>query len=407
MSEDEDWSPNGTSTDVADQSSDTFDMEVLSKPKAKRTRRTSKSKTKSPVNTTSLSSPEPEHKENMNPTSSSSSSSSARSMRARRRSSTNSTRSKNEDHSNDIDDDDDDIIVIPSKSDTTKKSQNKKRKMNETDLEQTQPVAKKPKTASSENTKNVTSKPKKKKSTKKSTEAVDRVREFMLSANRPFSASALRTEIQPEIGLAPLKKSLQSLADIGVLSMKEFGKKTKTQIYWRNQELSENNGAEAKEEESVSEIETRMASLETDLQQKRQQLNALKSETKTLEADPEDEDLQQMMSTEAQKYAALKSQLAALNADDAPTLTQEDIDAKLIEFYAFAKVWKERKEKTYEVIAAMFEESREKPDHILVNRFKGETDADNDANFENVKDMYKLAQRAYIQQNSKRRNNAK
>ena len=88
---------------------------------------------------------------------------------------------------------------------------------------------------SSKSTKSKSTKKSKAAGTLKGQDATLWIKDFMTDQNRPHSKSSLKHEIPVntvKIGDAQINKSLEELVEDLVLVKREFGKKTKTKIYW-------------------------------------------------------------------------------------------------------------------------------------------------------------------------------
>ena len=167
--------------------------------------------------------------------------------------------------------------------------QGRKRKSREAKLDDSSdPPTKRRRTSSSSTTNNSTksnkksakstrrnskgSKGKNKKKTYKGNDATEQIRQKMMELNRPFTASALRTEMNESVGAAQIKKSLEELREDGVLTMREFGKKNKVLLYWYNQDEFQ--------DDNYDEMETkqRIQELEELVKQKRSEMNRIKNQ---------------------------------------------------------------------------------------------------------------------------------
>eukprot|EP00484_Ammonia_sp_Unknown_P029972 CAMPEP_0197052692 /NCGR_PEP_ID=MMETSP1384-20130603/27119_1 /TAXON_ID=29189 /ORGANISM="Ammonia sp." /LENGTH=444 /DNA_ID=CAMNT_0042485483 /DNA_START=52 /DNA_END=1386 /DNA_ORIENTATION=- len=244
------------------------------------------------------------------------------------------------------------------------------------------------------------SKTAKKKKPPKGDAATERIRQFMMDANRPYSASALKPELKDEIGAAQIKKSLAALHKDGTLAMREFGKKSKTQIYWRNQD-SFDEGKEGEEDEAA--MLQRMQELELTIRQKRDALATLKATTKALKQTPKDDEIEHEMKLCTSQYMQLEEQVKKIESGEAPKVSKEDLATKLVEFHRFAKAWKERKAIVYDMISQIFQDCKEKPDKIISTKFKGETDKENDVKWDEYKELFVESSRALQQQRDARR----
>eukprot|EP00483_Globobulimina_turgida_P005225 UN05235 len=85
-------------------------------------------------------------------------------------------------------------------------------------------------------------------------------------------------------------------------------------------------------------------------------------------------------------------------------VSKSDLDAKLLEFNKYGRGWKERKAAVMDMISQIFQDSSEKPRKILTNRLNGESDTDNEVDWENYKDMYKKSARLVQQMKDNERN---
>lgn len=226
----------------------------------------------------------------------------------------------------------------------------------------------------------------------------------MLKQNRPHSKSSLKNEIPPntvKIGDAQINKSLDELKEEKVLCWREFGKKAKTRIYWRNQELIDDFNPEdaEREEQEMKEMEKEINEKKRIYNQQRKEINALKSE-------PTDKQLQEMQKEKGEESATLTAQLNELEGDGAAKrVTAEDIDRALVGFKKWGDAWKERRRLTFEMIDAVWGECNKTPKKVLTVDVRGETDEENGVQWEEYKKIHKdsgiAAQRAKDQKRRK------
>ena len=64
-----------------------------------------------------------------------------------------------------------------------------------------------------------------------------------------------------------------------------------------------------------------------------------------------------------------------------------------MEFHKYGKVWKERKGSLMDMISKIWQDSKDKPNKILTKTIGGETDEENGANWEELKEIYKRSRR--------------
>ena len=206
----------------------------------------------------------------------------------------------------------------------------------------------------------------------------------MIETNRPWTASALRTEMMESIGAAQIKKSLAELKEDGILSMREFGKKTKTLLYWADQEGDDDN-------DDYDEMKTlqRIQELEELVKQKRSKYNKIKNKCLSLQKEPTDRDIKLKMNETLKKHTEAKQKWEGMQNDEVERKTQDDVDNILFDAHIYLKTWKERMGKVWDMINLMFQDSAEKPHKLLTGKCGGELDKDNDVDWNDWKEMYK------------------
>jgi len=291
-------------------------------------------------------------------------------------------------------DHDDEIIDIPPKA---AKKKSRKRKLEEADL--IDPPPKKRKTSSSTNSnskkkasKSTKDKKKEKKTNLKGNDAIDVIRDFMLNENRPHSKSSIKSELNAKktpISDGQIQKALDALSNDDILTMKEFGKKTKTKIYWRNQD-----GFDLDEDgEDEKEIIAKIKKLEFELKEKKKELNGLKKKINDLGKEPTNKQIQSEMISETKKYNESQQRLQELQGNNVEKVSEEELNEKLLEFYKFGKAWKERKGFVMDMISKIFMNSNnsDKWDKILVKQMGGETDKENGVDWSDYKQLFKLS----------------
>ena len=306
----------------------------------------------------------------------------------------------------------------------------RKRKLSETDLSDSDPPAKKARTSTSSTTDNSNSKTKTNKSssspskakakakakpkpktskggssknknskkTYKGNEPTEQIRRKMLELNRPFTASALRAEMNEKVGIAQVKKSLAELEQDGLLSLKEFGtKKTKNLVYWWNQD----GFSDDEEDYNEMEIQQQIQELETTVQQKKAEMNRIKNQCLKLQKEPTDKQIESNMENIWKELQHIKAELESMEGDGVERVTQENVDKLLLESHRYLKEWKERKNKVWDMINLIFMDARDKPPKLLTDKCGGETDKENDVSWDDYKEMYKAACRVKQQQRDK------
>merc|ERR1712228_777108 len=250
-----------------------------------------------------------------------------------------------------------DEIQIISSSKPSKNKKTKKRK-----LEQTTPQKRKKRKLSKEQN------------------ARDRVRDFMLTQNRPHSKNSVKLELNQS----------------DEIWMKEFGKKSKTKIYWANQDNFEN--------EDDEETNDRVKEIENEIKAKKAILNGIRSEINSLSKEPTDSMMKEEMFRTVQIKNECDRKLKELKGSNgAIKVSQADIDENLIKFHKYGKVWKERKGILYEMISKIWQDSNDKPDKILTKIIGGETDKDNNVEWEQYKEIYKKSSTLVQQQKDQKK----
>merc|ERR1712228_1015199 len=212
--------------------------------------------------------------------------------------------------------------------------------------------------------------------------ARDRVRDFMLTQNRPHSKNSVKLELN-QISVGQIEKSLIELNESDEIWMKEFGKKSKTKIYWANQDNFEN---------------------ENEIKAKKAILNGIRSEINSLSKEPTDSMMKEEMFRTVQIKNECDRKLKELKGSNgAIKVSQADIDENLIKFHKYGKVWKERKGILYEMISKIWQDSNDKPDKILTKIIGGETDKDNNVEWEQYKEIYKKSSTLVQQQKDQKK----
>ena len=245
-------------------------------------------------------------------------------------------------------------------------------------------------TKSSKSTKSKSKSTKKSKAagTLKGQDATLWIKDFMTDQNRPHSKSSLKHEIPVntvKIGDAQINKSLEELVEDLVLVKREFGKKTKTKIYWVDQEgLDE----DAEDEERA---ELRMKELQQTIKDRRSALNSLKKRVNETKQTPTDDQLTKQRAQQYVEWKELDVKLKELEGNGPGkrrVITKEDTNAVYAEFQRFAKAWKERKGTCMEMIDKAFGNSNKTTKKVLQDDLRGETDEENEQHWSQYKEMY-------------------
>lgn len=275
----------------------------------------------------------------------------------------------------------------------------RKRKLSEADIDHddaTNPPPKKQRTSTSSNSNSNNSKAKstkkakgkndkKKKKTYKGSDATEQIRKKMLETNRPWTASALRSEMNETIGIAQVKKSLAELHEDGILSMREFGKKkkSKTMVYWPDQdEMDDDEYDEMKTQQRIQELEHLV-------KQKRAEMNRIKSKCQRLQGQPTDAQIKVQMEEAWRNNETAKKEMADLEGDGNQRVSEKDKEDLLCQANVYLKAWKERMDKVWDMINMIFQDSADKPPKLLTGKIGGDTDKANGVDWNDYKEMYK------------------
>ncbi|CAJ0598820.1 unnamed protein product [Cylicocyclus nassatus] len=145
--------------------------------------------------------------------------------------------------------------------------------------------------------------------------AFEKIQEYMIEQNRPYSSTDVYTNLRQEFGKQLVLKVLEASVVSGVLKEKVIGKQ---KIFYVNQDKFEkyDDSAIADYDRNIDELTTKKVELSS-------RYRELQSELKELSSVETTERLQDITTELKEKVAGMKAQLAKLESDDNPVIAEE------------------------------------------------------------------------------------
>merc|ERR1712079_735756 len=140
------------------------------------------------------------------------------------------------------------------------------------------------------------------------------------------------------------------------------------------------------------------------MKEKKEIYAALKREYSNWTSTPTDDQLKERQTNTAMEMQELEARLKELNGVQGRKVTEQEVDAALVRFHRHGKAWKERRQTVYNMIGTAWSESSKKPIKVLTDDSKGETDKENDVNWDDYKDLYKKSCVAMQQLKDRKKN---
>eukprot|EP01095_Lingulamoeba_sp_RSL-Kostka_P004439 TRINITY_DN1565_c0_g1_i5.p2 TRINITY_DN1565_c0_g1~~TRINITY_DN1565_c0_g1_i5.p2 ORF type:complete len:300 (+),score=108.61 TRINITY_DN1565_c0_g1_i5:95-994(+) len=234
-----------------------------------------------------------------------------------------------------VDDDDDFMPETKKKKAPAKKKETKKK---ETKKKETKKKETKKKKASK------SAKPKKKKIS--DSEAVEKIRDYIIPRNRPYSVPLLLVSLHGEVGKAQMLRALDTLVKSNELTEQAFGR---TKLYYRSQDgLEEIDSEQLKAlDNEMKEQKDRITELSTKNSKLKSTIKSYKSALTNEEIENRIKELTEQNETLEEKISICKEKSKDINTDQIVKLEKE--------FESTRKEWRKRKRTFKEIIGKVTE----------------------------------------------------
>lgn len=178
----------------------------------------------------------------------------------------------------------------------------------------------------------------------------------VVKQNRPYSAKNVYDNLHGAVGMAQVTKSLDELADKGMLTRKD---NKKQKVYWVTQKVGADAESSAPEEEgqkTVAQLEEEAKSLKEQVAEVQGKADALVAENKKLASDPGNEEAAQMIEALKEETKKMQEKLEELRANTTP-ISKEDLQKVEQRYTSMKKAWRSRKRMCRDICDMMGESS--------------------------------------------------
>eukprot|EP01100_Stratorugosa_tubuloviscum_P007904 TRINITY_DN3273_c0_g2_i2.p1 TRINITY_DN3273_c0_g2~~TRINITY_DN3273_c0_g2_i2.p1 ORF type:complete len:254 (+),score=132.97 TRINITY_DN3273_c0_g2_i2:62-823(+) len=180
--------------------------------------------------------------------------------------------------------------------------------------------------------------------------------EYLKKNNRPFSAQLLVQCLQEKLGssktAASAQKLLDSLVQVGTITVKEFGK---TKLYWPNQ-----NDLATADSSTLSNFDKQISDLEKEQYDFSEKVKHLSSETKALQNSLTNEQLNEKIEQLTNKNQQLTEKLEDLKEGNIKLITKQEKIAAEKKLATAQAAWRARKRMCREIIDNLTETTNKK-----------------------------------------------
>ena len=176
--------------------------------------------------------------------------------------------------------------------------------------------------------------------------------------NRPYSAKNVFDNLHGAIGMTQVQKSLDELADKGLLTRKD---NKKQRVYWVTQQVgaaaeSSADASSGKEQKTPAQLEEEAKQLKEQVAQVQSKADALVAENKKLAAQPGDEEAAEMIARLTEETSRMREKLEGLRASTT-LVSKEELQKADTRYNTMKKAWKARKRMCRDICDMMGESS--------------------------------------------------
>ncbi|ETO20960.1 TBP interacting protein, partial [Reticulomyxa filosa] len=219
-----------------------------------------------------------------------------------------------------------------------------------------------------------------------------------IKQNRPWNVKSIVDSLGGKVTKTEAERGCEALVEKGTLCCKKFGKNANVCIYWYNQDKigqpnddeDEGLGGDDDRKGNKAEDATSLDDLQSSLEALKVKHSALQSEYNTLIRTPTDSELKKQLTEKKDQFDSLDTLLkekSEANNEKTVKASPEEIKQAKLDFYKYAKAWKERKDICHQMIENIWDNKKIKD--VIHNTLGGDCDEDFGAKWEDYKDLFK------------------